>query len=87
MHFGEPIDEQRLATLLRPGGGIDTVISADVYGEGAADTLLGGALEGVDRESYRLVGAVGHDFLDGERDVRPVWPQLADRLKTAREGL
>ena len=84
MHFGEPIDEQRLATLLRPGGGIDTVISADVYGEGAADTLLGGALDGLDRESYRLVGAVGHDFLDGERDGPRGFPRFTDpRLRGA----
>ena len=37
MHFGEPLDDERLAALLRPGSGIDTVITADVYGEGGAD--------------------------------------------------
>ena len=68
MHFGEPIDDQRLSALVRPGGGIDTVITADVYGEGAADRLLGRALSGLDRDSYSLIGAVGHDFYDGERD-------------------
>ena len=40
MHFGEPVSEARLRALLTPGKGIDTVISADVYGMGAADRLL-----------------------------------------------
>ena len=52
MHFGEPIDDERLIALLRPGDGIDTVITADVYGAGEADAMLGRALEGVDRDSY-----------------------------------
>ena len=34
MHFGEPLDDERLTGLLRPGAGIDTVITADVYGVG-----------------------------------------------------
>ncbi len=78
MHFGEPIGEQRLAELFRPGGGIDTVITADVYGEGAADGLLGRALEGLERDSYCLVGAVGHDFVDGERDGPRGFPRFTD---------
>src|SRR5438105_161719 len=41
MHFGEPLSEERLIDLLRPGRGIDTVLSADAYGAGAADELLG----------------------------------------------
>ena len=44
MHFGEPLDDDRLAALVRPGGGIDTVITADAYGAGEADALLGRAL-------------------------------------------
>ena len=67
MRFGEPLSDERLVSLLRPGGGIDTVITADAYGAGEADTLLGTALEGVPRESYSLVGAVGHDIYDGQR--------------------
>ena len=43
------------------------MLTADVYGEGEADRLLGRALEGLDRDSYRLVGAIGHDFHLGER--------------------
>ena len=78
MHFGEPIDADRLAALMRPGHGIDTVISADVYGEGAADTLLGRALVGAARDSFCLVGAVGHDFADGEREGPRGFPRFTD---------
>jgi aryl-alcohol dehydrogenase-like predicted oxidoreductase len=78
MHFGEPIDEARLADLVRPGGGIETVISADVYGEGAADELLGRALAGLGRDSYCLVGAVGHDFYESERDGPRGFPRFTD---------
>src|SRR3954452_10278775 len=41
MRFGEPIDDARLEALLRPGDGIATVMTADAYGAGEADTLLG----------------------------------------------
>jgi aryl-alcohol dehydrogenase-like predicted oxidoreductase len=78
MRFGEPIAEDRLASLLRPGSGIDTVITADVYGEGAADSLLGEALEGAERDSYCLVGAVGHDFHTGERQGAKGFPRFTD---------
>jgi aryl-alcohol dehydrogenase-like predicted oxidoreductase len=78
MHFGEPVAEDRLAALLRPGAGIDTVITADVYGEGAADALLGRALAGLGRETYSVVGAVGHDFYDGERDGPRGFPRFTD---------
>ena len=47
MHFGEPLEEERLAALLRPDAAIATVITADVYGAGDADRLLGRALAGV----------------------------------------
>jgi aryl-alcohol dehydrogenase-like predicted oxidoreductase len=78
MHFGEPIDDERLIALLRPGAGIDTAITADVYGEGEADAMLGRALQGVPRDSYSLVGAVGHDFIEGERDGPRGFPRFTD---------
>jgi aryl-alcohol dehydrogenase-like predicted oxidoreductase len=68
LHFGEAISEERLVELLRPGKGIDTVLTADAYGQGEADRVLGQALDGVPREEYCLVGAVGHDFYAGERN-------------------
>jgi aryl-alcohol dehydrogenase-like predicted oxidoreductase len=78
LHFGEAIDEDRLQRLLRPGDGIDTVLTADAYGQGEADGLLGRALEGVPREDYSLVGAVGHDFYEGERDGPRGFPRFTD---------
>lgn len=78
MHFGLPIDEDRLVALLRPDADVDTVITADAYGAGAADTLVGRALAGLPRESYCLVGAVGHDFYDGERQGSKGYPRFTD---------
>jgi len=78
LHFGEPIEEERLEALLRPGGGIETVLTADAYGQGEADRVLGRALEGVPREGYSLVGAVGHDFYEGEREGPKGWPRFTD---------
>jgi aryl-alcohol dehydrogenase-like predicted oxidoreductase len=78
LRFGEAIDEERLEGLLRPGKGIDTVLTADAYGQGEADRVLGRALGGVAREDYCLVGAVGHDFYEGERDGPRGFPRFTD---------
>ncbi len=86
MHFGEPLDDERLLALLRPGGDIRTVLTADVYGEGEADRLLGRALAGVDRDAYCLVGAVGHDFYTGAREGARGFPRFTDpRLRDEGE--
>ena len=61
MHFGEPLDDRRFTALLRPGDGIDTLITADAYGAGEADLALGRAVAGIERDSYCLVGAIGHE--------------------------
>jgi aryl-alcohol dehydrogenase-like predicted oxidoreductase len=79
LRFGEAIDEDRLEALLRPGEGIDTVLTADAYGQGAADSLLGRALAGIPRDEYSLVGAIGHDFYEGERDGPKGFPRFTDR--------
>jgi aryl-alcohol dehydrogenase-like predicted oxidoreductase len=78
MGFGEPLTEERLEALVRPGKGIGTVMTADAYGAGAADELLGRALAGVPRESYALVGAVGHDLYEGERRGPGGYPRFTD---------
>jgi aryl-alcohol dehydrogenase-like predicted oxidoreductase len=78
LRFGETIDEGRLEALLRPGGGIETVLTADTYGQGEADSLLGRALAGIPRDDYSLVGAVGHDFYEGERDGPRGFPRFTD---------
>src|SRR5438128_2036485 len=78
MSFGEPLDDGRLRALLRPGDGIDTVITADAYGAGEADRALGEALAGIDREDYCLVGAIGHDFYEGAREGAKGYPRFTD---------
>jgi aryl-alcohol dehydrogenase-like predicted oxidoreductase len=78
MHFGEPVDDGRLAALLRPDEGIATVITADTYGAGAADALLGRAIAGVPRSSYALAGAIGHDFDTGQREGAKGFPRFTD---------
>lgn len=86
LHFGDAIEEDRLAALLRPGDGIETVLTADAYGQGEADRVLGRALEGVAREDYCLIGAVGHDFYEGEREGPKGFPRFTDpRLRGPEE--
>ncbi len=87
LHFGEAIEEDRLIDLLRPGAdGIDTVLSADAYGQGDADLALGRAVDGVPRESYCLIGAVGHDFYEGERDGPRGFPRFTDPRLRGPDG-
>src|SRR3954464_13413641 len=86
MHFGEPVDDDRLAALLRPDEGIATVISADTYGAGAADQLLGRALAGVRRSDFAIVGAIGHDFYRGEREGAKGFPRFTDPRLRGPEG-
>jgi aryl-alcohol dehydrogenase-like predicted oxidoreductase len=86
MHFGDPVDDARMEALLRPGGGIATLITADTYGAGEADALLGRALAGVPRDDYALVGAIGHDFYTGERRGAKGYPRFTDPSLRGPEG-
>jgi aryl-alcohol dehydrogenase-like predicted oxidoreductase len=86
MQFGEPLDDERLAALLRPDERLRTVITADAYGAGEADALLGRALAGVPRDGYCLVGAVGHDFYDGEREGAKGFPRFTDPRLRGEDG-
>ena len=78
MHYGEPLEDDRLVALLRPGDDVRTVITADTYGQGEADRVLGRALTGLDRDAYSLVGAVGHDFYEGTRAGAKGFPRFTD---------
>jgi aryl-alcohol dehydrogenase-like predicted oxidoreductase len=86
LHFGEPIDEDRLAALLRPDDRIHTVVTADVYGQGAADELVGRALRGLPRDAFAAVGMVGHDFVQGERQGAKGYPRFTDPALRGPEG-
>ena len=88
MHFGEAIDEARFeACILRAyEKGIRTFMTADVYGNGAADEAVGRALAGVPRDTYCLVGMIGHDFYGGARDGQKGFPRFTDpRLRQPRD--
>ncbi len=78
MHFGEALSEERFRKVIQHAyqQGIRTFMTADVYGNGSADTMLGEALAGLPRESYCLVGAVGHDFYKGERTGAKGYPRF-----------
>lgn len=78
MHFGEPLTEERFISAMRLAydRGIRTFMTADVYGTGAADEMLGRALDGLPRESYCLVGIIGHDFYSGQRDGSKGFPRF-----------
>ncbi len=78
MRFGEPLDDERLQRLIAPDEAIATVLTADVYGTGDADRMLGRAIAGRPREKMCIVGAVGHDFYTGERDGPRGFPRFTD---------
>jgi aryl-alcohol dehydrogenase-like predicted oxidoreductase len=86
MHFGEAIDDDRFAAMVTPDDGIDTVLTADVYGAGEADAMLGRALGGVDRDGVCIVGAVGHDFYEGERNGPKGFPRFTDPSLRGPDG-
>jgi aryl-alcohol dehydrogenase-like predicted oxidoreductase len=78
MHFGEAVDDERFVAMVTPDEAIDTVITADVYGTGDADRMLRRAIAGRRRESMCVVGAVGHDFYEGERNGPKGFPRFTD---------
>src|SRR5262245_7666579 len=98
MHFGEPLEDDRFLGVIRHAydKGVRTFMTADVYGNGQADEILGRALKGMPRDSYCLVGAVGHDFYTGKREGAKGYPrftnpalrspdQFAEYIRTATE--
>jgi len=78
MGYGEPLDDQRFTSLITPDESIRTVLTADVYGTGEADSMLGRAIAGSTREQICVVGAVGHDFYSGQRDGAKGFPRFTD---------
>ena len=80
MRFGAPLDDDRFIPLITPDDSIRTVITADVYGAGEADLMLGRGLTGLQRDEVCVVGAVGHDFYTGERDGAKGFPRFTDPL-------
>ncbi|HEX3718517.1 MAG TPA: aldo/keto reductase [Verrucomicrobiae bacterium] len=80
MNYGEPLPDEQWISLVRRAfdQGIRTFVTADVYGSGGGDELLGSALAGLPRQEYCLVGAVGHDFYKGQRQGSRGFPRFTD---------
>ncbi len=80
MHFGEALEEARFIELIQASfeKGVRTFVTADVYGAGRADSILGEALKDVPRAEYCLVGMVGHDFYTGLRAGSKGYPRFTD---------
>jgi aryl-alcohol dehydrogenase-like predicted oxidoreductase len=80
MHFGETLPEERFMGCITAAyqAGVRTFVTADVYGNGKADELLGAALSGVPRDTYCLVGMIGHDFYAGQRQGSQGYPRFTD---------
>lgn len=88
MHFGETLGEERFIGCIETAyeAGIRSFVTSDVYGNGKADELLGRALRGVDRASYSLVGMIGHDFYEGQREGARGYPRFTDPRLRGPEG-
>lgn len=88
MHFGEQLDEQRFINAIRLAYecGYRTFVTADVYGVGRADEMLGQALAGIDRSTYSLVGMVGHDIYEGTREGAKGYARFTDPSLRGPEG-
>ena len=80
MNYGEALSDERWIEVVQHAyrQGIRTFMTADVYGSGGADELIGRALNGLPRDSYCLVGAVGHDFYMGKREGSKGFPRFTN---------
>ena len=88
MHYGEQLSEEHYKQLMRDSfeKGVRTFVTADVYGVGRADSLLGEALKGIPREEYCLVGIVGHDIYEGIRQGSKGSPRFTDPTLRGRQS-
>jgi aryl-alcohol dehydrogenase-like predicted oxidoreductase len=88
MHFGEALDDVRYMDMIRRSfeKGVRTFVTADVYGAGRADAMLGEALKGILREEYCLVGMVGHDFYEGLRAGSKGYPRFTEASLRGPDG-
>src|SRR5256885_1288874 len=87
LNFGAKLSEEDLVEALLHAyqKGIRNFVTADVYGCGEADRLLGQALAEIPRETYAIFGAVGHDFTRGTREGQKGYPRFTDPKLRGRE--
>ena len=79
MHFGEPLDDERFVALITPDEAIRTVITADVYGAGEADRMLGARDRGpAARARCASSAPSATTSTTGERDGPKGFPRFTD---------
>lgn len=88
MHFGEQLSDERIENLIRLSyeKGIRSFITSDVYGTGKADEMLARALKGYGRNTYCLVGLLGHDIYEGVRQGSKGYPRFTDPALRGEDG-
>ncbi|MGC6467086.1 MAG: aldo/keto reductase [Akkermansiaceae bacterium] len=88
MLFGEvlPVEDYCRCVAEAYEQGIRTFITSYVYGCGKADALLGEALAPYPRDSYKLIGAIGHDFYEGTRKGNTGYPRFTDPTLRSADG-
>lgn len=88
MHYGRKLDREEFIQSVRSAydKGIRTFVTADVYGEGEGDELLKEGLAPYPRDSYCLVGAIGHDIYKGKRAGPKGFPRFTDPQLRGADG-
>ena len=88
MHFGETLTEEHFIECVQLAyeNNIRTFVTADAYGALKADALLAKALRGIDRDTYCLVGMIGHDIYEGERRGSKGWQRYTDPELRGEDG-
>ena len=78
-----PADETRMKDMCRHAidVGVTTFDTAYCYGRGAAETILGDALQGIDRSKYQLISKLWMTFLKHDQAIQACEDSLR-RLKT-----
>ena len=79
MHFGEPLDDERFLALITPGRARSAPSSPPMStATGEADRCWGARSPAAPASEMCVVGAVGHDFYEGERDGAKGFPRFTD---------
>src|ERR1044071_1023637 len=76
MHFGESLSEDRFVQVIQHAyqRGVRTFVTADVYGNGAADETLGRALAGFPLSPFSVAAPPAHFFYWAKRGVSKFSP-------------
>ena len=86
MRFGEPLDDERMLALLRPDDADPHRHDRRRVRRRRGRRAARPGARGRRREDYCLVGAVGHDFYEGEREGAKGFPRFTDPRLRGPEG-